>query len=79
MERGAATTSAWVQLRPGDTDPSSGQPYRGPRSAQLRAGDRIVVDEAGMLDLEAAHALAILAAQTGAGIAMIGDPAKPHP
>jgi exodeoxyribonuclease V alpha subunit len=77
----SSTTGAspWVQLRPGDIDPSSGQTYRGPRAAMLRSGDRIVVDEAGMLDLQAAHALAIVAAQTGAGIAMIGDPRQAAP
>lgn len=39
----------------------------------LSAGDRIVVDEASMVDLDAAHALALVARETGAGIAMVGD------
>ena len=43
------------------------------RSFPLSVGDRIVVDEASMVDLDAARALAIVARETGAGIAMVGD------
>ena len=43
------------------------------RSFPLGAGDRIVVDEASMVDLDAAHALAVVARETGAGIVMVGD------
>ncbi len=47
--------------------------FDGPRHFLIGAGDRIVVDEAGMVDLHTANALAIVAAETGAGIAMVGD------
>ncbi|WP_295574921.1 AAA family ATPase [uncultured Microbacterium sp.] len=62
----------WTRLEPGDTD-TTGHIYLGPRRYPLSPGDRIVVDEAGMVDLHTARALAILAAETGAGIAMVGD------
>lgn len=65
--------TVWTVLRPGDTDPTTGAVYRGPRRYPIREGDRIVVDEAGMVDLQTANALAQLAADTDAGIAMIGD------
>jgi ATP-dependent exoDNAse (exonuclease V) alpha subunit len=45
----------------------------------LHRGDRIVVDEAGMLDLDAANALAQLALETGVGIAAVGDPNQALP
>ena len=57
----------WTLLQPGDYDPGRvdehGRPvvYAGPRRFPLRAGDRIVVDEAGMVDLHTANALAQLA------------------
>lgn len=63
----------WTRLAPGDTDPSNGVAWRGPTRFPLGRGDRIVVDEAGMVDLHSANMLAQLAADTGAGIAMIGD------
>lgn len=69
-EAGAAV---WHQLQPGDADPLTGRVYGGPRRYPLQEGDRIVVDEAGMVDLHTANALAQLAEQTGAGIAMVGD------
>lgn len=65
--------TSWMRLSPGDADPSSGAVYVGPRRYPLSRGDRIVVDEAGMVDLQTANALAKLAQDTGAGIAMIGD------
>lgn len=69
----ATGAQVWHQLRPGDADLLTGAIYEGPRRYPIRAGDRIVVDEAGMVDLHAANALAVVAAQTGAGIAMVGD------
>jgi hypothetical protein len=63
----------WTRLTVGDVDRETGGIYRGPRLHPLRLGDRIVVDEAGMVDLECANALLALAAETGAGIAMVGD------
>jgi hypothetical protein len=63
----------WTRLVPGQVDPATGQTYDGPVKHHLTAGDRIVVDEAGMVDLHTANALADVAADTGAGIAMVGD------
>lgn len=68
-----AGRTVWTRMKPGDFDPTTGSVYRGPRRFPLGPGDRIVVDEAGMVDLDTANALAQLAADTGAGIAMIGD------
>jgi exodeoxyribonuclease V alpha subunit len=62
----------WRQLSIGEADPASGDAYCGPRIS-ICPGDRIVVDEAGMLDLEAASALLDVAHSTGAGIALVGD------
>ncbi|WP_448256097.1 AAA family ATPase [Microbacterium aurum] len=67
-----------TQLALGDVD-ESGRRYAGPQRFPLSTGDRIVVDEAGMADLHTAHALAAVARQTGAGIAMIGDPLQAMP
>lgn len=68
-----AGQEVWTQLRLGDVDPTTGRMYLGPLRYSLRSDDRIVVDEAGMVDLRAALALARVAATTGAGIAMVGD------
>ncbi|WP_369961273.1 AAA family ATPase [Leifsonia sp. EB34] len=62
----------WIKLNPGDMDGESGLIYRGPKRL-IRAGDRVVVDEAGMLELEAANALLEVIGRIGAGIAMVGD------
>ena len=74
----AAGAEQWRQLDMGDTD-ATGQVYGGPRQFRMTAGDRIVVDEAGMVDLRVATALAAVAAQTGAGIAMVGDHLQARP
>lgn len=70
--RNEAGATEWSCLRTGETDPITGAIYRGPR-IEIRPGDRIVVDEAGMLDLEAANALLEVVSRTGAGAAMVGD------
>ncbi|WP_349627332.1 AAA family ATPase [Leifsonia sp. C5G2] len=62
----------WIKLSPGDVDADSGVTYRGP-IREVSAGDRIVVDEAGMLELEAANALLDVIGRTGAGVALVGD------
>lgn len=62
----------WSCLSIGDRDPLTGAQYAGPRIA-IRSGDRIVVDEAGMLDLEAASALLDVVNRTGASVAVVGD------
>ncbi|WP_369964033.1 AAA family ATPase [Leifsonia sp. EB34] len=68
-ETGATT---WTCLNAGDFDTLTGGTYAGPRM-RIRPGDRIVVDEAGMLDLESASALIDVLNRTGAGAALVGD------
>lgn len=77
--RDAAGAEQWFRLQPGQPDPATGRLYPGPRRFPVAAGDRIVVDEAGMVDLRTAHALAVLAQDTGAGIAMVGDHLQARP
>lgn len=77
--RDAAGAETWTRLQPGQIDPRSGALFEGPRRFTLRAGDRVLVDEAGMVDLRTANALAAIAAETGAGIAMVGDPLQALP
>lgn len=71
--RDAAGAESWTRLIPGQHDPVTGRTYPGPTRYPLGAGDRVVVDEAGMVDLHSARALAALAAELGAGIVMVGD------
>ncbi|MGN6221670.1 MAG: AAA family ATPase [Microbacterium sp.] len=71
--RDAAGAELWSRLSVGEVDERAGTVYMGPRRFSLKSGDRIVVDEAGMVDLHAANALAAIASETGAGIAMVGD------
>jgi hypothetical protein len=68
----ASGATVWKRLSVGEKDPTSPGIYRGPRMS-IDSGDRIVVDEAGMLDLEAASALLDVVRDTGAGVALIGD------
>ncbi|MBF9335025.1 AAA family ATPase [Microbacterium lacticum] len=71
------TDGVWTRLAPGDTDPETGRTYNGPpETARLQAGERIVVDEAGMLDQDSALALFTVAAETGATVALVGDRAQ---
>src|SRR5665647_1718909 len=61
----------WTRLEPGQReshrDPHTGKAYAGPSpQAALRAGDLLVVDEAGMLDQDTARALLRIADETGA-------------
>ncbi|NUU07208.1 AAA family ATPase [Leifsonia sp. C5G2] len=73
--RWAATASGateWRRLSIGELDQASGGTYLGPQIS-IRPGDRIVVDEAGMLDLEAASALLDVLRDTGVGVALVGD------
>ncbi|MGO4535179.1 AAA family ATPase [Leifsonia sp. 2MCAF36] len=62
----------WYRLQLGELDRSTKLVYGGPRIA-IRPGDRIVVDEAGMLDLEAANALVDVLERTHATVALVGD------
>lgn len=67
----------WRRLRTGESDPVTGAAYAGPPTrGRLCATERIVVDEAGMLDQDTATALLIVAAETGASIALVGDRAQ---
>ncbi|WP_426518792.1 AAA family ATPase [Diaminobutyricibacter sp. McL0618] len=68
----SAGSTDWRRLNPGDVDDLSGHTYEGPRRP-INSGDRIVVDEAGMLELEAANALLDVLGRTGANIALVGD------
>ncbi len=64
----------WRRLQLGQVDPGTGRTYRGPEDgAQLRAGDLLVVDEAGMLDQDTARALLTLADECQARVALLGD------
>lgn len=67
----------WTRLRPGDTDPETGSTYRGPATeTRLAKGERIVVDETGMLDQDSALALLSVADEAGATVALVGDRAQ---
>jgi len=68
----------WTRLAVGDVDTARwarGTVYQGPREdAQLRPGDLVVVDEAGMLDQDTARALLVVADEQHARVALVGDP-----
>ncbi|WP_454295471.1 MobF family relaxase [Salana multivorans] len=67
----------WTRLAVGDTDPVTGATYRGPaRESRLAAAERVVVDEAGMLDQDTALALLTVADEAGATLALVGDRAQ---
>lgn len=67
----------WTRLTFGDIDPATDAAYAGPAaSAQLTRGERIVVDEAGMLDQDTALALLTVADEHGAALALVGDRAQ---
>nr|WP_225222186.1 AAA family ATPase [Microbacterium gallinarum] len=68
-----AGAKVWTTLRVGEVDPSTGAVYGGPTQYVLRSRDRIVVDEAGMVDLPTANALVELAIEQGVGLAFVGD------
>ncbi|MDQ7880327.1 AAA family ATPase [Microbacterium sp. QXD-8] len=68
-----AGAKVWTRLRVGEVDPSTGGEYGGPTHYVLRARDRIVVDEAGMVDLQTANVLVELAIEQGVGLAFVGD------
>ena len=67
----------WTRLNPGDADAETGATYAGPTpGARLVRGERIVVDEAGMLDQDTALALLTVAGEPGASVALVGDRAQ---
>lgn len=77
--RDPAGAEIWTRLTIGEIDSATGVTYAGPSRYRLVPGDRVVVDEAGMVDLHAANALATIAAESGAGIAMVGDHMQARP
>ena len=77
--RDVAGAETWTRLTVGEIDPVTGVAYAGPSRYRLVPGDRVVVDEAGMVDLHTANALATIAAESGAGIAMVGDHMQARP
>ncbi|MGU3645177.1 AAA family ATPase [Microbacterium sp. C23T] len=68
-----AGAKVWTRLRVGEVDPGNGAVYSGPTQYVLRSRDRIVVDEAGMVDLQTANVLVELAIEHGVGLAFAGD------
>ncbi|QIN30432.1 MobF family relaxase [Brevibacterium luteolum] len=67
----------WTRLYRGDTDPETGRTYTGPpREARLSRGERVIVDEAGMLDQDTARALLTVTQEAGATVALVGDRAQ---
>ena len=67
----------WTRLTIGGRDPETGQTYDGPPAwARLSRGERIVVDEAGMLDQDSAIALLTVADESAATVALVGDRAQ---
>ncbi|MCH6470398.1 MobF family relaxase [Sinomonas terrae] len=67
----------WTRLGLGDLDPDTGHAYAGPPQwARLAASERVVVDEAGMLDQDTAVALLTVCAESGATVALVGDRAQ---
>jgi len=71
------TDGVWSRLAPGDTDPETGRTYTGvPEASRLARGERLIVDEAGMLDQDTAIALLTVTAEAGATVALVGDRAQ---
>ena len=67
----------WTRLNRSDTDPETGRRFTGtPQEAVLRQGERVIVDEAGMLDQDTAHALLTITQEAGATVALVGDRAQ---
>ena len=67
----------WTRLHPGDADPDTGRTFTGPPDdAVLSRGERVIVDEAGMLDQDTAHALLTITTEAGATVALVGDRAQ---
>ncbi|NEK86466.1 relaxase domain-containing protein [Blastococcus saxobsidens] len=65
---------AWTRLAVGHPDPVTGRAYAGPADgARLRAGDLLVVDEAGMLDQDTARALLTVADECRVHVGLLGD------
>ncbi len=76
-EVGAAGSVAWLVHQHGYRWDADGRWTRVPAhptlGATLGAGDLLLVDEAGMLDQDTAHALLTVAEEMGARLALVGD------
>lgn len=68
-----AGAMVWTRLRPGDLERGTDAVYAGPTRYPLRPRDRIVVDEAGMVDPQTANVLTELALEQHVGLAFVGD------
>ena len=67
----------WTRLAVGDLDPATGSTYTGPpRDAMLTESERVIVDEAGMLNQDTARALLTITQEAGATVALVGDRAQ---
>jgi len=67
----------WTRLAPGDVDSTTGAVYQGPTQAfALDPNTRLVIDEAGMLDQDLAHAVMTVADERRASLALVGDRAQ---
>ncbi|WP_167350496.1 MobF family relaxase [Microbacterium arborescens] len=67
----------WSRLREGEIDPTTSTEYRGPSEEfTVTSSTRIIVDEAGMIDQDTAHALVQIAEESGAALALVGDRAQ---
>jgi len=71
--RDEAGAMVWTRLRRGGVDQETGVAYAGPSRYLLNPRDRIVVDEAGMVDLQTANVLVELAIEQGVGLTFVGD------
>lgn len=73
------THNQWSRLTPGETDPTTGQAFQPPAqdsAYHLTSDTQVVVDEAGMLDQQAAGALLTLVDAHDADLALMGDRAQ---
>ncbi len=67
----------WNRLEQGEIDPATWFEYRGPSEEfRVDANTRIIVDEAGMIDQDVAHALVQIAEENRAALAFVGDRAQ---
>ncbi|MGO3053541.1 MULTISPECIES: MobF family relaxase [Micrococcales] len=67
----------FTRLKRGDPDPTTGKTYMGPpQAARLARGERVIVDEAGMLDQDTALALLTIIREARASVALVGDRAQ---
>ena len=67
----------WTRVAVGDTDPYTRRAYDCPPDwARLAPGERVIVDEAGMLDQDTAIALLTVITEAGATVALVGDRAQ---